>query len=225
MSAISYSENIGKKVSKCSITEQELNRKPFKSTFLKNTVKDVITHPILNVSAYTFIEDDSYVECRRCIVMNYAILFIGLPGSGKTTYIEKNIKGYKVVSADELKYSNPDYDPAHPDLIHQWSVIEAERLMNEYSDDGIGICMDSGGVNNSYSLRIINMLKSKGYHVELIYINTPLDVCLERNRMRERFVPEDIIIDKSERIEECVNKQKLAADTFRHIKYNENGYV
>ncbi len=57
-----YEENIGKRVQKGS-------KKPFKSTFYFNTVKDVINHPILNIPAYTFIEDESYVECRRCEVI------------------------------------------------------------------------------------------------------------------------------------------------------------
>jgi len=61
-----YTKNIGKQVSKCSITDKEQKCKPFKSGFKKNTVKDVITHPILNVPAYIFEEDESYVECRRC---------------------------------------------------------------------------------------------------------------------------------------------------------------
>jgi hypothetical protein len=37
--------------------------------------------------------------------------------------------------------------------------------MIDLSDKGVDICMDSGGVNNSYSLRIMNMLKSKGYNL------------------------------------------------------------
>lgn len=65
-----YKENIGKKVTKCRIIAGfEYTPKPFKSTFKINTVKDVIIHPILNIPAYTFIEDDSYVECRRCKVV------------------------------------------------------------------------------------------------------------------------------------------------------------
>lgn len=41
--------------------------------------------------------------------MKEAILFIGLPGSGKTTYIEKNYKsGYIKVSADDFKEARPD---------------------------------------------------------------------------------------------------------------------
>jgi hypothetical protein len=61
--------NIGKKVTKTSSKEGK-QPKPFKSTFLVNTVKDVIMHPILNVPAYTFVEDDSYVESRRCITID-----------------------------------------------------------------------------------------------------------------------------------------------------------
>lgn len=67
---MNYEVNISKKVSKCSISKQEINNKPFKSTFLKNTVKGITTHPTLKIPAYTFEEDDSYVECRRCIVVN-----------------------------------------------------------------------------------------------------------------------------------------------------------
>ena len=39
-------------------------KKPFKSGLLINTVKDVINRP-----AYTFYEDDSYVDCRSCIIV------------------------------------------------------------------------------------------------------------------------------------------------------------
>jgi hypothetical protein len=59
-----YEQNIGCRVTKTSKTGTK--PKPFKSQLLVNTVKDVITHPILNIPAYTFEEDDSYVECRRC---------------------------------------------------------------------------------------------------------------------------------------------------------------
>lgn len=57
---MNYEENIGKQVYKDS------SGKPFKSGLKVNTVKGVIDHPILNIPAYIFEEDDSYVECRRC---------------------------------------------------------------------------------------------------------------------------------------------------------------
>lgn len=62
-------KNINKRVEKCSIGRQEENGKPFKSGQKINTVKNIIIHPILETFAYTFHEDDSYVECRRCKVI------------------------------------------------------------------------------------------------------------------------------------------------------------
>ena len=66
-------KNIGEKVTKTAFNRQKGNKimpKPFKSGNLINTVKDVIMHPTLNIPAYTFEEDSTYVECRRCDVIN-----------------------------------------------------------------------------------------------------------------------------------------------------------
>ena len=62
--------NIGKRVYKGNISSGKPTDKKFKSGLLINTVKDVINHPILDIPAYTFEEDDSYVECRRCFAVN-----------------------------------------------------------------------------------------------------------------------------------------------------------
>lgn len=150
-----------------------------------------------------------------------AKLFIGLPGSGKTTYIENNIIGYHIVDADQIKTTHPEWNQECPETIHEWSVKEAEKEMNRVSDQGIDICMDSGGVNNRYSIRIITMLKSKGYWVELIHMDTPLEVCLRRNSQRKRKVPEYAILDKSNRINDCLEKQKLIVDSYIRVAYHE----
>ena len=61
---MNYNANIGRRVNKSK------SDKPFKSGLKINTVKDVIDHPVLNIPAYTFEEDDSYVECRRCFLVD-----------------------------------------------------------------------------------------------------------------------------------------------------------
>jgi hypothetical protein len=67
---MNYKANIGRRVTKGSISTGDANNKKFKSGLLINTVKDVIDHPVLHIPAYTFEEDDSYVECRRCFLAN-----------------------------------------------------------------------------------------------------------------------------------------------------------
>ncbi len=67
-----FAHNIGQKTHKSSGKKTDLNPpepKPFKSGFKVNTIKGVINHPQLNIPAYTFEEDDSYVECRRCVII------------------------------------------------------------------------------------------------------------------------------------------------------------
>lgn len=61
-----YENDIDSKVIKVSIGRRIINKRKFKSGQLINTVKSVITHPILKIPTYTFHEDESYVECRRC---------------------------------------------------------------------------------------------------------------------------------------------------------------
>jgi len=45
----------------------------FKSGLYVNTIRDVIMHPILGIPAYVFFEDDTYVECRRCLVLSKSV--------------------------------------------------------------------------------------------------------------------------------------------------------
>jgi hypothetical protein len=45
---------------------EKISGKPFKSTFKKNTVKDVTINPHTGKLAYTFIEDDSIVDAMMC---------------------------------------------------------------------------------------------------------------------------------------------------------------
>jgi len=64
-----YKANIGKRV--CKITCKTTGEpKPFKSGHRTNTVAGVIDHPKLHIPAYVFEEDNTYVECRRCEVVN-----------------------------------------------------------------------------------------------------------------------------------------------------------
>lgn len=67
-----FESNIGKKVQKCHVWKKKDKpyRKKFKSGLYENTVKGVVIHPLLNLPAYIFEEDDSYVECRRCKVID-----------------------------------------------------------------------------------------------------------------------------------------------------------
>lgn len=65
-----YLEAIGHQVYKSRINSSVSTNKPFKSGKWANTVKSIVDHPYLpNQPAFTFIEDESIVECRRCTIL------------------------------------------------------------------------------------------------------------------------------------------------------------
>lgn len=71
MEAECYEGYVGRKCTKKSINGlKHYKVKPFKSGAKINTIKGVINHPHLNIPAYVFHEDDSYVECRRVEILN-----------------------------------------------------------------------------------------------------------------------------------------------------------
>lgn len=131
------------------------------------------------------------------------ILTIGLPLSGKSTWIKscEELKDFNYVSADLLKESHPEYDPNRAFKLHEWSIEEAEKQLRliAHSNGHGNIIFDSGSINNSYTKRIIDFFKARGYKVTLVWVKTPINVCLERNKTRIRKVPEEAIIDKAQK--------------------------
>jgi predicted kinase/soluble P-type ATPase len=131
--------------------------------------------------------------------MKEAIILMGLPLAGKTTWIEENKieDSYTLISADKIKEEHPDYKAHNCEHLHEYSVKAAEDKVNELSNKNDNIVFDSGSINNSYTKRIISTLKDKEYHVKLVHIKTPYRVCIERSKIRFRKVPEQAIINKA----------------------------
>jgi predicted kinase len=159
--------------------------------------------------------------------MRNAIILMGLPLSGKTTWMNNNIdiNLYNVVSADKLIKEHPDYNPKSTYKLHEWAVSLAEKEMYKLSDLGYDIIMDAGSINNSYTLRIIKQLKEKNYNITLIHIKTPLHVCLKRLETRERQVPISNIVKKAGKEMEQFSKLKQLVDNVKVIPYFTNEYI
>lgn len=171
--------------------------------------------------------------------MPKATILLGLPLAGKSTWIndvwrpQQKGGNFQIVSADTHKENHPDYNPEYAHLLHEWSVKEAESDMNKFSNSGIDLMMDGGGINNSYTVRIIKMLQKKGYTVDLVHIKTPLEVCLYRNSMRERKVPVEAINEKAAKeIQQfyrlskiCDNVEVIDYFTDKHIFVDMDGVI
>lgn len=152
----------------------------------------------------------------------HAIIMMGLPLAGKSTWIENNVDkygDYSIVSADEIKKTHKDYNPDYTEFLHEWSVKEAEKMVYKISSSGNPLIMDGGSINNSYTIRIINRLKEKGYKVTLVHIKTPMTTCIHRMSLRERKVPVDAIVLKAAKEMKQFHRLSPLADDVEVIDY------
>lgn len=153
--------------------------------------------------------------------MKKVTFMFGLPASGKSFWVKANkeITGL-VISADSIKESNKEYNPNNPEILHQWSVEQAEaRLINALEYNYQDIYFDGGGINNSYNLRLLKHCEKYNYSTKLVVLDTPAQVCLNRNGLRNRKVPEKAIVEKAVKFNKCLDSLSKVVDEIEYVKY------
>jgi len=118
---------------------------------------------------------------------------IGVPGAGKTTLALKIAeKGFKYINADSIR------EELYGNAAEQGDKEEVFGLffkrLEELMKDGVDVIIDNTNLNPKQRKPILDRAERFGYaDVQLWLMDVPLDLCLERNKMRERVVPEDIV--------------------------------
>src|SRR3954452_1655919 len=118
------------------------------------------------------------------------VLTIGLPGSGKTTWFKR--RGVTPLSSDMLRSLLFDdiTEQRYQNLVFSTlrSLLRA-RLIAKMPWNYV----DATNLSPRERKQWIGMARSFGYEVQAVFFDVPLEVCLERNRKRERQVKEDVI--------------------------------
>jgi predicted kinase len=118
------------------------------------------------------------------------VLTIGLPGSGKSTWYKR--RGITPLSSDLLRTILFDNitEQRYQHLVFSTlrSLLRA-RLIAKMPWNYV----DATNLSPHERKQWIKMAKGFGYEVQAVFFDVPLEVCLERNRRRERVVPDDIM--------------------------------
>ena len=113
---------------------------------------------------------------------------IGLPGSGKSTFAV-NHPECVVVSTDAIRGElfGDENEQKDGKLVFDVAYARLAKAV-EAGQDAI---FDATNLQRKYRKKIFQMFPN-AYHVA-IFVNTPVDVCKERNAKRDRVVPETVI--------------------------------
>ena len=134
-----------------------------------------------------------------------AFFLAGGPGSGKTFVTQSAFAatGLKIVNSDRafengLKNANlslkmPDEEEYFRNIIRQRAKTTTGSILDTYVNGRLGLVIDATGRDKNIIQRQHAMLTNIGYDSYMIFVNTSLDVALQRNRNRPRSIPEYIV--------------------------------
>jgi dephospho-CoA kinase len=147
-----------------------------------------------------------------------AFFLAGGPGSGKSYVVRKTTggTGLKIVNSDTsfeklLKNANlslkmPDVEAdARKPVRDRAKSLTAKQKAN-YLEGRLGLIIDGTGKDYDKIATQSNGLRQLGYDTHLIFVNTSLDVALERNAKRARSVPDSIVIKSWKEVQANIGK-------------------
>ena len=125
-------------------------------------------------------------------------MLIGLPGSGKSTWAQR--EGATVLSSDAMRIVLSGDE--NNQTIHGKVFGAMRHLLKSRLEIGASpTIIDSTNLRRRDRKAWLRLAKKHGARVEAIYFEVPIETALERNRKRSRQVPEDVIRMMLERLQ------------------------
>ena len=120
----------------------------------------------------------------------WIVVLVGLPGSGKSTYIEQ--LGTGALSSDAIRKLLVDDETIQ--TIHERVFETLRYLLRQRLALGRPVTyVDATNLTPQERRPYIGIGKAFGCTLEAVYFDVPLAVCRERNRARQRVVPDEAL--------------------------------
>lgn len=118
-------------------------------------------------------------------------LTLGIPGSGKSTWIDKNLPNIKVISSDKKReelFNDVNWQGDNSKVFQECHLDIEKALFN-----GEKVIFDATNTKFSYRNTPLQIAFQLFAHTTIIYFDLPLEISLARNKKRDRQVPDLVI--------------------------------
>ena len=137
-----------------------------------------------------------------------AVFMAGGPGSGKSLASRKlgfASMGLREVNSDMafekglkqagLSLKMPEDEEEQRDAIRVHAKSLTAKRQDMYVKGRLGLVIDSTARDVKKILRQKRLLEQLGYETAMVFVNTSLETALDRNRTRQRSIPDNIVKD------------------------------
>ena len=147
-----------------------------------------------------------------------AFFLAGGPGSGKSYVVKRTTGGLgmKILNSDDhferllkqagLDSKMPPEEKQPRDVARDRAKEITKRQRDNYVDGRLGLIIDGTGKNYDKIAYQARELEGLGYDTHMIFVNTSLDVALQRNKERDRSVPEPLAVKSWNAVQRNIGK-------------------
>ena len=166
-----------------------------------------------------------------------AFFLAGGPGSGKSYVVARTTKmfGMRVVNSDDvfeklvktagMSMDMRNYTKAQEkrrDELRDIAKRVTRAREKNYVEGRLGLIIDGTGKNYDKIEKQMRELQQLGYESHMIFVNTSLDVALQRNEERPRKLPESLVVKSWNEVQKNIRKfQNLFRQTFIIVDNND----
>ena len=148
-----------------------------------------------------------------------AVFMAGGPGSGKSLIAKKlgfHSMGLRPVNSDSsfemglkkagLSLKMPEDEEEQRDAIRVHAKAMTAKRQDMLVKGRMGLVIDSTARDVKKLLQQKVLLEKLGYETAMVFVNTSLETALDRNRTRERSIPDKIVKDNHAQVRQVMGK-------------------